>query len=147
MLRVWRTSAWLLGAILPLAAAGAGIASWKLDWPWWISVGLLLLGAAEIGLTVYLLPHLTLKRWRYEIREEEIDLLRGVIFVKRTVIPMVRIQHVDMKRGPLMRKYGLASITFSTAAGGHEIPGLDLETADAVRTRISELARLNHEDI
>ncbi|MNC77824.1 Bacterial membrane flanked domain protein [compost metagenome] len=60
---------------------------------------------------------------------------------------MVRIQHVDMKQGPVMRKYRVAAITFSTAAGVHEIPGLDLDTAEAVRNRIVELARLAHEDI
>lgn len=147
MLKVWRVEALLAAAVLLLAAAGAGTASWKLGWPWWIAA----IPAVSAGLTVWLagywLPGIAWRSWRYGIREEEIDLVRGIFRKKRTVIPMVRVQHVDMEQGPLMRRYGLASITFSTAAGSHDIPGLDAETADEVRTRISGLARLDHEDI
>lgn len=147
MLKVWRLNALLTSAVFPLGAAGAGIASWKLGWPWWIGAGLAAFGVLLAWLTGYALPPMVWKSWRYGIREEEIDLKRGIFQKKRTVIPMVRVQHVDMKQGPVMRRYGLASVTFSTAAGSHEIPGLDAETADEVRIRISGLARLNHEDI
>jgi membrane protein YdbS with pleckstrin-like domain len=46
-----------------------------------------------------------------------------------------------------MRKYGLSSVTFSTAAGQHEIPALANEEADRVRIQIAELARVNDEDV
>ncbi|MDF2922685.1 MAG: hypothetical protein K0R57_1599 [Paenibacillaceae bacterium] len=147
MLKVWRTTA-LIGSLIWLVlSALAAAATWKFGWPWWIGAVLLAYGIAELWLSVKVILPIRLRSWRYEIREDEIALKRGILFIKRTLIPMVRVQHVDMKQGPVMRRHGLAAITFSTAAGGHEIPGLSLETADAVRNRIMELARLAHEDI
>ena len=69
-------------------------------------------------------PKIIWERWRYEISEHEIDLCYGLWIRKRTIIPMVRVQHVDTKQGPLMNRFGLASVTISTAAGSHEIPAL-----------------------
>ena len=63
-------------------------------------------------------------RWRYEVRESEIELQHGIFIVKRTLIPMVRVQHVDTSQGPILRKYDLAEITISTAATNHTIPAL-----------------------
>jgi membrane protein YdbS with pleckstrin-like domain len=145
-------TAWQWGAAITslcIAAVGAVIIiiAIKYNWPGWVTV---LIGAAiilEMYLDIIVIPPLRWKRWRYEIREEEIDLLHGVVFVKRTVIPMVRIQHVDTHQGPILRKYGLTSVTFSTAAGKHHIPALADETAALVRNRIAELARVNNEDI
>ena len=34
-----------------------------------------------------------------------------LFIVKRTLIPMVRVQHVDTAQGPILRKYNLAGIT------------------------------------
>jgi membrane protein YdbS with pleckstrin-like domain len=39
------------------------------------------------------------------------------------------------------------SVTVSTAAGRHEIPGLDIATAEALRDKAAELARLAREDV
>jgi len=144
---VWRWSA----AIGGLFSIGIGVASLivalKFDWPRWIPWAVCAAAVLEVVLSVFVIPPLRWKRWRYEIREEEIDLLQGVLFVKRTVIPMVRIQHVDMNQGPILRKYGLAGVTFSTAAGSHSIPALAEHTADRVRDQIAELARVSHEDV
>lgn len=146
MLKVWRTNALWSGLAELLLPALAAAASWRWGWPWWIVVVLTASGLVELAVSTWVLPPLRWRNWRYEIRDEEIELRRGFIMVKRTLVPMVRIQHVDMKQGPVMRRFGVASIAFSTAAGEHVIPGLSLETAEAVRDRIMELARLIHED-
>jgi uncharacterized protein len=89
---------------------------------------------------VFVIPPVQWRRWRYEVTEREIDLQRGVFIVTRTLIPMSRVQHVDTQQGPLLRMYGLAGVSISTAAGAHEIPALSIEVADDVRDRISRLA-------
>ena len=81
------------------------------------------------------------KRWKYDISEKEIDMLRGIFIKKRTLVPINRVQHVDTRQGPVYRKFGLSSVTISTAATTHEIPALDDETADKVRDTISNLVR------
>jgi len=60
--------------------------------------------------------------------------------ITRVRVPMARIQHVDIRRGPLERRYGLATVVLFTAAGAHAIPGLALEVADQLRDRIAALA-------
>lgn len=98
-------------------------------------------------LSIFLMPYLSWKNWRYAIDENEIDLKRGVIFKKRTLIPLSRVQHVDTRQGPLLGAYELASVTISTAATTHEIPELDSVIADRVRHQISTYARLAEEDV
>lgn len=97
--------------------------------------------------TVFLIPPLRWKRWKYDLTENEIDLQRGFIIQKRTVVPINRIQHVDTSQGPIYRKLGLSSVKISTAATTHEIPALDDETAKEVRNIISQLVRKVKEDV
>jgi membrane protein YdbS with pleckstrin-like domain len=92
-------------------------------------------------------PKIRWKRWRYEVTEKGIDLQRGIVITKRTIVPINRVQHVDTKQGPIYRKYGLSSISLSTAATTHEIPALDDETANSLRIMISELVRKVKEDV
>lgn len=49
--------------------------------------------------------------------------------------------------GPIYRKYGLSSISLSTAATTHEIPALDENTASELREIISDLVRKVKEDV
>lgn len=111
---------------------------------WVIGVPLVL---AAIQLAwAFIRPEIEFRQWRFEIREDEVDLLHGVITRVRQVVPMSRIQHVDTERGPLQRRYGLSTVKFHTAAGAMEIPQLSAERADAVRDQIAALAKV-HDDI
>lgn len=86
-------------------------------------------------------PLLRWRTWRYEVRDEEIDLLRGAVVVRRTLMPMTRVQHVDTQRTPLSDLFELRSVTVHTAAGSHSIPALRPADAAAIRDRIAVLAR------
>ena len=90
---------------------------------------------------VVVVPELRWRRWRWEVREQEIDIRRGTVSVTRTLVPMLRVQHVDTKRDFLQQLLGLASVVFHTAAGANEIPALTVAEAGQVRDRIAELAR------
>lgn len=98
-------------------------------------------------LILFVFPRIRWSRWRYDVNEKGIDIQRGIIITKRTIVPINRIQHVDTKQGPIYRKFGLSSISMSTAATTHEIPALDDETATSLRTMISELVRKVKEDV
>ena len=96
---------------------------------------------------IFVFPKIRWRRWRYSVSERGIDMYRGIIVHKRTIVPINRVQHVDTKQGPIYRKYGLSSISLSTAATTHEIPALDDETANHLRSLISELVRQAKEDV
>jgi membrane protein YdbS with pleckstrin-like domain len=139
---LWRITG-ALGS-LPLLVVG-GSASWGLLRVPEVS---LLLGVlpflASLVLFVVLagvVPDLRWRRWRYEIRDEEVDLQRGIVWISRTLVPLARIQHVDTQSGPLQRRFGLATVVFYTAAGGNQIPELSAPVAAEVRDRIADLTR------
>jgi membrane protein YdbS with pleckstrin-like domain len=85
--------------------------------------------------------------WGYEIKDNEIDIQHGIIVVKRTLIPMARIQHVDTEHGPIMRQFELATLNIATAGTEHKIPALDFDTARTLRKKISSLAALSDDDV
>ena len=114
--------------------------------PWYILISMVIVVSLHLLMTI-IFPKIRWKRWRYEVDEKGVDLQRGIIITKRTIIPINRIQHVDTEQGPIYRKYGLSSISLSTAATTHEIPALDDETANVLRNMISELVRKVKEDV
>ncbi|WP_394236596.1 PH domain-containing protein [Niallia oryzisoli] len=146
-LRVWRISGAVISAVFLLLAGGVIGLTIFFDWPIWISVTAIILFILSIYFFVILFPSLRWKRWRYEVREQEIELQHGLFVIKRTLVPMVRVQHVDTAQGPILRKYKLASVTVSTAATTHEIPALELSEAEEMRISISRLARVADEDV
>ena len=87
-------------------------------------------------------PEIRYRRWRWEVTEVEVRLQHGLFIIERTVIPMVRVQHVDTSQGPIMRAFGLSEVKVSTAAGAHSIPALADEDAGSLRDRIAVLARV-----
>lgn len=111
--------------------------------------GLILLACYVLALIVFLgvLPPIRYIRWRYEMSEQYLDIALGIIWRKRYIIPFIRVQNTDTRQGPLMRLFGLASVTVATAAEEHVIPGLDMEVADQLRDRAAELARIAREDV
>ncbi len=102
-----------------------------------------------IALVVWLvvLPPIRHMRWRYELSDDYLDIARGIVWRKRFIIPFIRVQNTDTRQGPVLRAFGLSSVTVATAAGEHEIPGLGIEEAEQLRDRAAELARLAQEDV
>ena len=139
---LWRITG-ALGA-LPLLAGGA-FGSWTLlriaDVPFLFAMLPVLAVAALFVVSVGVVPALRWRRWRYEIREDEVDLQRGIVWISRTLVPLARIQHVDTQSGPLQRRFGLATVVFYTAAGANQIPELSAAVAAEVRDRIAELTK------
>lgn len=114
--------------------------------PWTLlSVSLTLLMVSLLA--IFFIPQIRWRRWFYQVDEHEIDLQSGIFIVTRTLIPIKRVQHVDTRQGPILRSYGLADVTISTAATTHRIPALNEEVADRVRDQISKFARLAEEDV
>jgi len=138
---VWRITGTL--NMLPLLV-GAGFAGWALSRSGGGSLFVVLPVLAVLalaGVVVGVVPGLRWRRWRYEIRPDEVDLQRGIFWISRTLVPLARIQHVDTRQGPLQRRFGLSTVVFYTAAGPNQIPELSTLVAERVRDRIAELTR------
>jgi uncharacterized protein len=136
----WRAN-WVVAALIAFAVGRILDGPLPDGWDpvlWGVPLAVLLVGAP-------LVPALEWRRWRWEVREHEIDLMRGILVVRRTLIPMGRVQHVETSRGLLGQAFGLATVEVHTAAGSHTIPLLTEEAASLLRNRIAELARTDDE--
>ncbi|TWI58930.1 PH domain-containing protein [Halalkalibacter nanhaiisediminis] len=145
-LPVWRLHAFFESLFVALIPIGYGVFLYFFSIPVWILWVLIACYLVYLILTVVIIPPIRWKRWRYDVLTNEIDLMHGVFVVKRTLIPMTRVQHVDTEQGPLLRKYKLAVVSISTAATVHRIPSLTIEVADELRDRIAELATVAEDE-
>jgi uncharacterized protein len=124
-----------IGCVVGGGALAGSDAPGVLAWLAWAAA------VAVVALGGVAAPLVRWRTWRYEVRDEEIDLLRGAVVVRRTLIPMTRVQHVDTQRTPLSDLFELRSVTVHTAADSHSIPALRPGDAAAIRDRIAVLAR------
>jgi membrane protein YdbS with pleckstrin-like domain len=103
------------------------------DWLGWLPlIGLL------VGVTV--VPEMRWRRWRWDVRSDAIEIRHGTFTIRHTVVPMVRVQHVDTTSTLVEQWFELATVEIHTAAGSHEIPLLTGHDAEEVRGRIAALA-------
>lgn len=145
--KVWRITAAIYMIVLWfLIVASIGLIIYFDLSPIYAFIGLGV-GLLALFLFVYLIPKLRYRRWRYEIFEQEIYIQHGILIMTRTIIPMIRVQHVDTQQGPILKKYNLATVSVSTAATTHIIPALQEEDASSLRDRISTLARVEEDDV
>lgn len=94
--------------------------------------GLLIAGSLLRTLYCYL----AFPRKRYALRQHDLSFHSGLWFKKSVTQPILRIQHIELKRGPVERRAGLATLQVFSAGGAlhtFEIPGLPLATAKKIR--------------
>ncbi|MFC4777134.1 PH domain-containing protein [Paenibacillus sp. GCM10023252] len=145
-LTVSRISSIITHAVLYAAAIGyLVVAAWQ-NWtllPVWIMFALIT--ASLVGFA-WLLPAVRYRRFVYELFDDELEIQYGIFYVTHMLVPMVRVQHVELESGPLMRKYDLASVSIVTAATTHRIRGLKQSDAHQLKRRIGILARVELPD-
>lgn len=145
--KAWRITASIYVTILWLLIIAWFVLTIIFEFPLWIALVAILVGLIFIFLFIYLIPMLRYRRWRYGIFEQEIYIQHGILIRTRTLIPMIRVQHVDTEQGPILKRFKLATVSISTAASTHIIPALLEEDASALRDKISILARVEEDDV
>ena len=140
--QVWRIYAVIESVITLFVCAVLAVVVVRMEGPTvlWLLPFIGTLGGALLWLGV--LVEVMYRRWRWEITDVEVRLQSGLIIVRRTVIPMARIQHVDTSQGPILRLFDMSEVHFSTAAGKHRIPMLADSDAADIRDRIAALAQV-----
>lgn len=87
-------------------------------------------------LIVTIIPQRTHRRLRYRLTERMLHSVHGWMFHTDTLVPFVRVQHLDVTRGPLDKLFGTSSLIVHTA-GTHNsivtVRGLAPERAAEVR--------------
>ena len=108
------------------------------DWSglaWW--------GASSLaGLNVLwslISPPWAYARWGFKMDGELMLTRYGIIFHEERAIPVNRMQHIDLSRGPIERLFGLASlVVFSAGNEGaaFRVPGLAVQRAESLRDEV-----------
>jgi membrane protein YdbS with pleckstrin-like domain len=144
MQRVERGQLWVMwihalatGALILIAGSvGEAVLQDNSDLPAGIVVGPLLL------LLAYPMVLAPPRRWRalgYRVDSEELRIAAGLLVRTETVVPLKRVQHIDVSQGPLERMFGVTRLVLHTAGTMNSLvvlPGLARETAEAIRDEI-----------
>ncbi|WP_093802225.1 PH domain-containing protein [Streptomyces sp. Wb2n-11] len=77
----------------------------------------------------------------YHLGAEELYIRTGLLNRSLTVLAYARIQEVNVSSGPIQRRYSLATVTISSAAGRDAVENVDPQTAHDLRDRLTDLAR------
>lgn len=97
-----------------------------------------------IGLSAIMVaPERIYRRLGYAIDGRLLRTVRGWLFHTDTVVPFVRVQHIDVTRGPIDKLFGTAALVVHTAGTHNSIitlPGLSpkraAEICEAIRSEI-----------
>ncbi|MBC5792421.1 MAG: PH domain-containing protein [Nanohaloarchaea archaeon] len=133
--------AWILGSLIFAAFLGFVTeiaARIGLEMPW---LGVAVFAVSSVIGTVYSLYRY--KNWGYEKKEGYLYLEHGVLRKVKSMVPHVRIQHVDSQRSVMDRVFGLSSVVVYTAGSRGadvNIPGLTPKKAEELQSYLRKVA-------
>jgi membrane protein YdbS with pleckstrin-like domain len=141
----WTVSA-LIGDVVVVAAA---LVAWLVvpGAPRWVGLVVLLVAALAVA-HVVLMPRIRFRVHRWEVTDTAVHTREGWIGRQSRIAPISRVQTVDSRQGALMRLFGLASITVTTAsaAGPITVDCLDAGTAREVVARLTSITAATEGD-
>ncbi|WP_447729162.1 PH domain-containing protein [Pseudoxanthomonas suwonensis] len=122
---------------LPVTVAAAMIGPVLLDVPRWLPAAAAAVLGVLLGGSIGLLRH---RRIGWRLDDDGFATRRGGLWRMETLVPVSRVQHLDLERGPLERRLGLATLVVHTAGtrmAAVRLPLLALEDAEVLRDRLA----------
>jgi membrane protein YdbS with pleckstrin-like domain len=134
----WTVSALLGDAVVVMGAVLAYLLVPGV--PGWVGLGVLLLGLLAVA-HVVLMPRIRFRVHRWEVTGTAVHTREGWIGRETRIAPISRVQTVDSRQGAVMRLFGLASITVTTASAAGPIT-IDCLDADVARQVVAQLTAI-----
>ena len=97
---------------------------------------------------IIVVPNRIARRLGYSVDGEWLRVVRGWTFHSDTIVPFVRVQHIDVNRGPIDKIFRTASLVVHTAGTHNSIvtlPGLSPDRAAELREIIRSAIRTDIE--
>jgi membrane protein YdbS with pleckstrin-like domain len=118
-----------------LAVIGAALGGWPAA-----SAALFVLGLLVLAWLWWLIGR-QVRAIGYADRADDLLVVSGILFKRLVVVPYGRMQQVDVRRGPIERYLGLATVQLHTAAATTDasIPGLEPAEASRLRDQLASL--------
>ncbi len=114
-----------IGAVVVVALAAVAIGFYFVIpvYPLWL-LGSLLGALTIIALVGLWYSTAAFGHYAFCLDDVAVHRRQGVFWRKETVVPLCRVQHTDVIRGPLQRRYGLATLVIHTAGTRHAVVNL-----------------------
>ncbi len=110
--------------------------TWHVTLPWtWIALASLVV--ALLGAVIAYRRH---RHTRWRLDDQGFALMQGRLWQSETHIPISRVQHLDVRRGPLERAARLSTLVVHTAGtrlNAVSVSGLDQHDAERLRDRLA----------
>ena len=130
--KLWRIS----GAIGTLVFIGIALFVYFVVYEHlWIFLIPLLIGIGPI----FIFPAIEYRQWKYWIGDDRVEIIHGIFFVKRIILPINRIQHLKIRQGILQKQFDLASVDLFTAGGNHGIEALPMAVAEEIALHLNRV--------
>ncbi|PRY16032.1 PH domain-containing protein [Kineococcus rhizosphaerae] len=132
----WATAQRLVGAIVAAVLVVVAVVLAVLVTPW---VWTALVVVVPLWLWDFVWDGRRVKAWGYAERDDDLLVVKGIMFRSLVVVPYGRLQYVDVEAGPVDRRFGLATVQLHTASSDTDaaIPGLRPEEAARLRDRLA----------
>ena len=88
-------------------------------------------------------PIFEYKQWSYMINDDEIWFREGIFWSKEVIVPIVRIQNINLKENPISKMLSIADICIGTAGGVHKIPAIDKSEVEVIMEFLREKVNEN----
>ena len=98
---------------------------------------------------LFVVSILGVKRKGYALRNRDIIYKKGLLWKSKTTVPFSRIQHCEVKQGPIARLFNLAVLYIYTAGGSSSdisIPGLLPDTAQTMKSFVLQKIKSEEEE-
>lgn len=103
-----------------------------------VKVAVMAAGAVVAVLWAVVFPALRFIRYKYLIDADRIEIIRGVLFVSRTVVPINRIHQINVSRGPIDTAFGVAKVSVITAGSTAVLRFVDEDEAQSIALYLNE---------
>ncbi|MBC7959250.1 MAG: PH domain-containing protein [Vallitaleaceae bacterium] len=132
---LWMINGFIFSVFLMAALVVVSLLVIKVIWP-------ILIGIVLCLYITLVSPFYEYKQWKYAAESDRVEIIHGIFIVKRTVVPINRIQHINIKQGVIQKKLGLSSVEIFTSGGQHSIEGLNISVAGLMADRLNALVVL-----
>lgn len=126
----------LIAAALALALLGGAFIPPELFAWRWVLVGAVALLA--LWMTAFA-PQRHWRHWGYAFTGSELHVAYGWLTKVHAIVPVSRVQHIDVMQGPVERAFGVARLVLFTAGTSLNVvplPGISRATAEEIRDSI-----------
>ncbi|MCR4614972.1 MAG: PH domain-containing protein [Clostridiales bacterium] len=114
--------------------------------------GVAVCGAAVVLALLFFLitPPIRFRRYKYLIADDRVEIIEGLFWIKRTIVPIDRIHQIDVKCGPLDTYVGVEKVTVTTAGSHASFRFLEPQVADDIamllNRRVGNIAKSKPEE-